>query len=104
MMAVAMLFLFAGDIGFIASLTNFTLFVTFAVINGVVLVLRIQVPNAPRPFRVPWSLGRISIPPILGIVTCGLLIVQLEATIIVLGSILTAVGAIIAVVSIPHGP
>jgi len=103
MMIVAMLFLFAGDIGFIASLTNFTLFVTFAVINGVVLVLRIQAPNAPRPFRVPGSLGRFPIPPILGIVTCGLLIVQLEAVIIVLGCILTAVGAIIAVVSIPHG-
>lgn len=103
MMVVAMLFLFGGDIGFIASMTNFTLFVTFAVINGVVLVLRIHDPDAPRPFRVPGSIGRIPILPILGIATCGLLILQLEATIIALGCILTAIGAVVATVGIPRG-
>src|SRR5690606_8187819 len=84
-------------------MTNFTLFVTFAVINGVVLVLRIHDPDAPRPFRVPGSIGRIPILPILGIATCGLLILQLEATIIALGCILTAIGAVVATGGIPRG-
>jgi len=51
----------------VASVSNFTLFVTFVVINGAVIVLRFREPDVPRPFRVWGSLGRVPLVPVLGI-------------------------------------
>src|SRR5690606_24216143 len=52
----AVLFLFAGDIGFVANVTNFTIFVTFMIVNLSVILLRYRSPDQKRPFLVP---GRI---------------------------------------------
>ncbi|MCQ8894806.1 MAG: amino acid permease, partial [Methanolinea sp.] len=51
--AGALLFMSLGDIAFVANVSNFTLFVTFIVVNLSVIVLRYREPRTFRPFAVP---------------------------------------------------
>ncbi|MCC7556757.1 MAG: APC family permease [Methanoculleus marisnigri] len=91
-------FLFAGKIDFVANVTNFTLFVTFAVINASVILLRYRAPDAPRPFRIPGSIGRFPVIPAVGIASTLLLLAQLESLVLLVGGIVVVVGAAIALV------
>jgi APA family basic amino acid/polyamine antiporter len=89
-------FLFAGEIDFVASITNFTLFVTFAVINASVILLRYRAPDALRPFRIPGSIGRLPVIPAVGIVSTLLLLIQLESLVLMVGGVMVVIGALIA--------
>jgi len=91
--------LFAGDIAFIANMTNFTLFVTFIVINAVVIFLRYHSPETPRPFRIPLSIGRLPLVPLAGLVFCIFLLTQQELSVLGLGAVLTVVGIILMVIA-----
>ncbi|MDN7013418.1 amino acid permease [Methanoculleus sp. FWC-SCC3] len=91
-------FLFAGEIDFVANVTNFTLFVTFVVINAAVILLRYRAPDADRPFRIPGSIGRLPVIPVLGIASTFLLLAQLELLVLLVGGIVVVVGAAIALV------
>jgi basic amino acid/polyamine antiporter, APA family len=93
-MIVSMLFVFAGDIAFIANLTNFTIFVTFVMINATVILLRYTMPAVTRPFRVPMNVGWFPLLPLLGLLSCLLLLFQLEPLVLLLGAGLTIVGGI----------
>ncbi|MDI6718556.1 MAG: amino acid permease [Methanomicrobiales archaeon] len=97
------LFVFAGDIGFIANLTNYTLFVAFIAINGAVIVLRFTRPLMIRPFRVPLSVGAFPLVPLFGILSSILLLVQLDAVVLLIGVIITLIGAVIAFANIRYG-
>lgn len=55
------------DINISAELCNFGTFTSFIIVCIAVLILRKTDPNRPRPFRVPFS----PLVPILGILTCG---------------------------------
>ena len=55
------------DINISAELCNFGTFTSFIIVCIAILILRKTDPNRPRPFRVPWS----PLVPILGILTCG---------------------------------
>lgn len=55
------------DINISAELCNFGTFTSFIIVCAAVLILRKTDPNRPRPFRVPFS----PLFPILGILTCG---------------------------------
>jgi APA family basic amino acid/polyamine antiporter len=90
-----LIFIFAGDIGFIAGVTNFTLFVTFIVINGAVIVLRYRSPGIPRPFRIPITIGRLPVLPLAGLVFCIFLLAYQDWTVLTLGFGLICGGAII---------
>lgn len=90
--ALAAVLLVAGDIAFIASVTNFTLFITFIAINAAVIVLRYHSPGAPRAFRVPGSVGRLPLVPVGGILSCIFLISAQEPLVLVSGLGLTALG------------
>ena len=92
----AVLFLFAGDIGFIANATNFTIFVTFIIVNLSVIILRVRSPDTVRPFRVPGSIGRIPVLPLLGIVTSLFLFLQLTPEILAIGALIVIIGGIAA--------
>jgi basic amino acid/polyamine antiporter, APA family len=92
---LSLTFLFAGDIRFIAGVTNFTLFVTFIVINGAVIALRFHAPAAPRPFRVPLSVGRLPLIPVAGLVFCICMLAYQDPGVLALGIGLTACGAVI---------
>jgi APA family basic amino acid/polyamine antiporter len=94
--AGALLFLSADDIGLVANVTNFTLFLTFTVVNLSVIVLRIRDPDRVRPFRVPGTVGVLPILPVCGIVSCLFLLGQLTAEVVGIGAVLTITGGIAA--------
>jgi len=89
------LLIFAGDIAFIANVTNFTLFMTFIVINAAVIVLRFHSPHTPRPFRIPCSIGRLPLVPAAGIVFCIFLLAVQDPAVLALGVVVTGVGVVL---------
>jgi APA family basic amino acid/polyamine antiporter len=95
--------IFAGDIAFIANVTNFTLFITFMVINAAVIVLRYHSPHTPRPFRIPCSFGRLPLVPVAGIVFCIFLLGVQDLAVLTFGTVLTGVGVVLMVI-ISHYP
>jgi APA family basic amino acid/polyamine antiporter len=87
----AILFLSLGDLKTIANLTNFTIFVVFITVNASVIALRYRDP-VTRGFRVPISVGTMPILPLLGILTCLFMVVNLSWTVLALGGGLIALG------------
>jgi APA family basic amino acid/polyamine antiporter len=95
-MVVSILFIFAGDIAFVANVDNFTLFVTFFIINAALILLRYKEPGMNRPFRVPLNAGRLPILPFLGILSCVFMLAQLEGKVIFTGVMLVTLGWIVS--------
>jgi len=95
-MVVSIGFIFAGDIAFVANVDNFTLFVTFFVINAALILLRFKEPGMKRPFRVPLSAGRLPVLPVLGIFFCIFMLAQLEWKVILTGGGLVVLGWIVS--------
>ncbi|KAF1078026.1 APC family permease [Methanogenium sp. MK-MG] len=87
---ISMVFLLPGNIRDVALIANFTLFITFIVINAAVIRLRRTMPDAPRPYRVPGTVGSVPVPAVLGIVTCLFFLFQLDWQIILVGIALIA--------------
>ncbi|WAI00561.1 APC family permease [Methanogenium organophilum] len=85
---VSMFFLLPGNIRDVALIANFTLFITFIVINAAVITLRRTMPDVPRPYRVPGTVGRVPVPAVLGIVTCLFFLFQLDWQILLIGIVL----------------
>ncbi|GAB7015226.1 APC family permease [Methanogenium cariaci] len=85
---ISMLFLLPGNIRDVALIANFTLFITFIVINAAVIRLRKTMPDTPRPYRVPGTVGNVPVPAVLGIVTCLFFLFQLDANILLIGMVL----------------
>ncbi|MGF1643327.1 MAG: APC family permease [Thiotrichales bacterium] len=76
--AAALLFLMVGTLRDVALLANFTLYVTFTIINAAVIGLRFRLPDRPRPFRIRGAVGRVPIVPVLGIATCVFFMWQID--------------------------
>jgi APA family basic amino acid/polyamine antiporter len=95
---LSVLLLFAGDIAFIANMTNFTLFITFIVINAAVIVLRYHSPHASRAFRIPYSIGRLPLLPVAGIVFCIFLLGVQDLSVLILGVVLTGLGVVLMII------
>jgi APA family basic amino acid/polyamine antiporter len=89
---IAMLFILPGNIRDVALIANFTLFVTFIVINAAVIRLRKTMPDTPRPYRVPGAIRNVPVPAVLGIGTCVFFLFQIDLHIMVIG-VLLVVGA-----------
>lgn len=85
-------FTLAGEIAFVANLTNLALFLTFVLINATVIVLRIRMPETSRPFKVPLSFGSVPIIPAFGVLFSLFLLAQLEARVYLVGLLLVGVG------------
>jgi APA family basic amino acid/polyamine antiporter len=60
-------------IGLLGELVSIGTLLAFVIVSAGVIVLRYTNPNAPRPFRTPL----VPLVPILGILTCGYLMVGL---------------------------
>lgn len=98
-MILAMAFVFLGDIAFVASVSNFTIFVTFMVINVVLIVLRYRKPAINRPFKVPFTWGRLPLFPVLGIFFNAFMLAQLTWQVIAIGLGLVILGGVAAMLS-----
>jgi APA family basic amino acid/polyamine antiporter len=91
-----------GDISFVAGVTNYTLFVAFAVVNASVIALRFRSPAAGRPFRIPFSIRSVPIPAAGGLIFCLLMLVALEPDVQVAGTLLLAAGIAAAFIRRRH--
>ena len=98
-MILAMAFVFLGDIAFVANVSNFTVFVTFIVINAVLIVLRYRKPEIYRPFHVPFSWGRLPLLPILGIFFNAFMLAQLTCQVMAIGLGLMILGGLAAMLN-----
>jgi APA family basic amino acid/polyamine antiporter len=94
-MIIAILFALIEDIGIIAELTNFTLFITFAFVNAAVIVLRFKMPKEKREFRVPFTIAKVPVMAVIGLLSCFFLLAQLESFIILGGLALALTGVLI---------
>jgi APA family basic amino acid/polyamine antiporter len=67
--------LFAGlvPIRVVGEMTSIGTLLAFVMVCLGVLILRKRMPDAPRAFRTPW----VPVVPILGIITCGIMMVAL---------------------------
>lgn len=79
----------------VAEITNFALFVTFLLVNGAVLVLRIREPETVRPFRIPGAIAGIPLLPVLGIVSVLALMSQTGLRTALIGAGMLVAGLIV---------
>ena len=98
MMALSMVFVFAGDIKFVANVTNFTIFVTFIVVNAALIMLRYTKPELERPFKVPLTIGKFPVLPLLGLAFCIFMLAQLSMQVLAVGMMLTVLGGLFSMV------
>jgi APA family basic amino acid/polyamine antiporter len=90
----SMAFVLLQDIEFVANVANFTIFLTFMVINAALIVLRYRRPEAWRPFRVPLALGRMPLIPLLGAAFNAFMLAQLSFQVLLMGSALALLGGL----------
>ncbi len=93
---VEIAFLFLGNLEFLASATNYTLFLSFIFINASVVILRYTSPQLDRPFKIPLNVKNLPLLPIFGVITCIMLLLQLSFNAIGLGIVITIIGIILA--------
>jgi APA family basic amino acid/polyamine antiporter len=98
-MALAMAFVSFQDIAFVANVNNFTIFVTFMVINAALIVLRYRKPEVYRPFQVPFSWGRLPLLPCLGIFFNTFMLAQLDWQVMAIGLGLMILGGLAAMLN-----
>jgi basic amino acid/polyamine antiporter, APA family len=83
---VAAIFLFAiselllpiGNVKILAELSSLTALLAFLAVNFALIVLRYRLPDHDRPFRVPFSVGRMPIIPVVAIASICLLMVNFD--------------------------
>lgn len=90
----SMAFVLLQDIEFVANVANFTIFLTFMAINAALIVLRYRRPEARRPFRVPLSLGRMPLIPLLAVAFNAFMLAQLSFQVLLMGSTLALLGGL----------
>jgi len=82
-----------GDIKLVASVTDVGVYVIFIAVNAALVALRIRLPDAPRPFRVPGAIGRVPVIPVLGTMTVLVMLAYLEPRAWLAGAGAAAAGA-----------
>jgi APA family basic amino acid/polyamine antiporter len=100
MTLLSMVFVFAGDIELVANVTNFTLFVTFIVINATLILLRYREPGLKRPFRVPLTIGKFPVLPLFGLAFCIFMLSQLNAEVLLIGAMLILLGGLFSLMNV----
>ncbi len=93
-MMLSMIFATLGDLRLIAGITNFAAFAIFASVNFSLIWLRYKKPKLERPFKVPFNIGKFPVLPCLGLMSCVLLVFQLDLLAVVLGLVTFMIGGI----------
>jgi APA family basic amino acid/polyamine antiporter len=84
----------SGDIAFVAGATNFAVFVGFAAVNVSLIVLRYTMPDVPRAFKIPFSIGRLPLVPVLSLAAIAFLMANLERDVLLFGGLLFFSGVV----------
>ena len=93
-MVLSSFFVLFGDIEFVAGITNFGTFITFASVNLSAILLRYRRPEWKRPFKTPMTIGKLPLIPLLGLLSCGLMVTQFQTNVIALSVLTILIGAI----------
>jgi APA family basic amino acid/polyamine antiporter len=88
------IFVLFGNIEFVAEVTNFGTFVTFASVNLSTIWLRIRRPNWERPFKIPVSIGKVPLIPLIGLLSSGLMVTQFRLDVIALSALAIILGVV----------
>ncbi len=92
-MATSMLFSLIGDIKLIAEITNFSIFVVFAVVNAALIAIRNKLPCPDnRCFRMPLNIKNFPVLSLFGVVTSLFMLANLSYIAIVGGVIISIIG------------
>lgn len=94
----AVILLPVGDLKILAELSSFVALLAFLAVNLTLVVLRFRLPDHERPFRVPLSLGRLPVIPLLAMATIIVLLVSFDTLVYGVGAgIMAAIGIAFAV-------
>jgi basic amino acid/polyamine antiporter, APA family len=86
MLAAAAILVPLGNIKTLAEASSFSALLAFLAVNATLIILRYRAPDHHRPFRVPFSAGRMPLLPILAIALIGLLLGLFERGIYIAGA------------------
>ena len=90
--AVAVSFLFLGDLKTLASATDALIYGIFMVVNVVLVVLRFRLPDYPRPFKLRGAIGRVPVVPIVAFAVVVVVAQELEVESLWLAGVVIATG------------
>ena len=93
---LASFFILIGNIEIVASITNFTIYITFFFVNLSLIILRYTKPNAKRKFKVPFNIKNFPITALLGLLSSVFFMLNLELKIILGGIVLILIGLFLA--------
>ena len=94
MFALTALLLPVGSVKMLAEMSSFAALVGFFAVNAALIALRYRMPTHRRPFRVPFSLGKLPVLPVLAIASIALLLMHFEWQIYVAGAAALALSAL----------
>ncbi len=81
-----------ADLDVLAQVTDLSVYLVFVAVNVSVIVLRFQAPDAARPFRTPWSIGRLPILPLLGLLSIAVVFTGLDLQAALIGGAIAVAG------------
>ena len=84
-----------GEFKILASVTDFTVYVIFLVVNISLVVLRFKLPEVERSFRTPWNIGRVPLLPCLGMASIAVMVFSLDQSSLGWGGLTVAIGALL---------
>ncbi len=87
-------FVFIGDIKFVASVADFGAFFIFAIVNFTLIWLRFS-DGSHREFRVPLNIGKFPVLTFLGLLSCLVMLMQFDFSIISFGIIILLAGVVV---------
>lgn len=91
----ASLLLPLGKVEIVASISSFGVLTVFIGVHVALIALRYREPELQRAFTVPFSLGKLPLPPLLGILAAAILLTQFEVLVYAVGGAAIAFGVII---------
>jgi len=95
--ATAAAIVLIGDLTLVASVTDFAIYLVFIAVNIAVVVLRFRMPEHPRPFRSPGSVGRTPVLPLFGLLAVLVMLPALRWQASLLGAVLCVIGLVVYV-------
>ena len=77
----------------VASISSLATMIAFFAVNTSLIVLRYSDPSEARPFRVPLSIGRVPVLPVLGAASSLVFITQFNAVVYFFGGVFIVMAA-----------
>jgi len=91
-MALSAVFVLLGDVGLVASVTNFMIFLVYLVVNLALISLRLKGATGTGGFRSPFNVSKVPIFAVLGAVSSIAMLFQFNATIVLISVVATVLG------------